>query len=412
MENHMSLLSQLSDPAVWETFYAYKASLAVPTPFLRELRGFIEAGAYLPVCERIAHGESFPLPKKSVISKLDTQKKRVVYSYPRAESTVLKLLTYLLLRRYDSLFSPALYSFRPGRTAKDAVRALTRTPGMRGMYAYQADVSNYFNSVPVERLLPMLQTALADDPPLLAFLSALLTEPKALENGLPVEEQKGIMAGTPPSAFFANLYLSALDRRFFEQGIPYARYSDDIIVFAESEADIKRLSNEIRAFLSEAGLKVNPEKELFSRPGDGWVFLGIRYQCGVIDIAPASLKKLKGKMRRKTRALQRWQAREGKTGEQAAKAFIRIFNAKLFEGGGAHELSWSRWYFPVINTTDSLKQIDAYAQDCIRCLVSGKRTKARFNVRYEDLKRLGYRSLVHAYYSALAQEEKEKSDES
>ena len=52
----------------------------------------------------------------------------------------------------------------------------------------------------------------------------------------------------------------------------------------------------------------------------------------------------------------------------------------------------------VINTTETLHVIDRYAQDCLRTLVSGKRTKARFNVRYEDLKALGYRSLVHEYY--------------
>ncbi|MBR4728603.1 MAG: group II intron reverse transcriptase domain-containing protein [Clostridia bacterium] len=401
----MSLLSQLSDPAVWESFYEYKASLAVPTPFLRELRGFIDARAYLPVCERIARGERFPLPKKSVVSKMDTQKKRVVYAYPRAESTVLKLLTYLMLRRYDGLFSPTLYSFRPGRTAKDAIRALTRTPGMRELYSYQADVSNYFNSVPIDRLLPLMKEALGDDPALLALLTALLTEPYVLENGVPIREEKGVMAGTPPSAFFANLYLSALDRAFAERGIPYARYSDDIIVFAESEAAVRSLAQEIRLELSSRGLAVNAEKEHVSAPADGWVFLGFRYQGGVVDIAPASLKKLKAKMRRKTRALQRWQRRSEKTGEQAAKAFIRIFNAKLFEGGGAHTLSWSHWYFPVLNTTRSLKVIDAYAQDCIRCLAAETRTKSRFNVRYEELKRLGYRSLVHAYYEELNESE-------
>ncbi|MBR2732042.1 MAG: group II intron reverse transcriptase domain-containing protein [Clostridia bacterium] len=405
----MSLLSQLSDPAVWASFYEYKASLAVPTPFLRELPGFIDARAYLPVCERIARGERFPLPNKSVISKMETQKKRVVYAYPRAESTVLKLLTYLLLRRYDGLFSPALYSFRPGRSAKDAVRFLTRVPGMRTMYAYQADVRNYFNAVPVERLLPLLREALADDPLLLSFLTGLLTEPQVLENGTPVTEQKGIMAGTPPSAFFANLYLSALDHRLAARGIPYARYSDDIIVFARTEPELRRLAEEIRTFLAQAGLSVNAEKEAFSSPEDGWVFLGIRYRGGVIDLAPASLKKIKAKMRRKARALKRWQLRNDVSSEKAAKAFIRVFNAKLFEGGGAHELSWSRWYFPVINTTDSLRQIDQYAQDCIRFLVSGKHTKARFNVRYEVLKRLGYRSLVHAYYAAL-EAEKERAD--
>ncbi|MBQ5398612.1 MAG: hypothetical protein IIU14_04140, partial [Ruminococcus sp.] len=63
-----------------------------------------------------------------------------------------------------------------------------------------------------------------------------------------------------------------------------------------------------------------------------------------------------------------------------------------------HDLTWSLWFFPVINTTASLKVIDSYAQDQLRYIISGKHTKSRFNVRYEDLKALGYRSLVHEYY--------------
>ena len=88
-------------------------------------------------------------------------------------------------------------------------------------------------------------------------------------------------------------------------------------------------------------------------------------------------------------------------GEKAAAAFIRVFNRKLFEQpeDQDHMLSWSLWYFPVINTVESLREIDRYAQDCLRFLISGRRTKARYNVRYDDLKQLGYRSLVHEYYS-------------
>jgi len=52
----------------------------------------------------------------------------------------------------------------------------------------------------------------------------------------------------------------------------------------------------------------------------------------------------------------------------------------------------------VINTDKSLREIDHYAAECARYILSGTRTKARFNVRYEDLKKLGYQSLVHAYH--------------
>ena len=344
-------------------------------------------------------GGAFPLPKKTVISKMSSSKKRTVYTYPLRENTVLKLLTYLLLRKYDGLFSDGLYSFRPGKTAKDAVRKLMRIKGIRQMYSYKVDIHNYFNSVPVEKFLPILQDALSDDQRLFSFLSSLLTEPRVIDHGKEITEQKGIMAGTPLSAFYANLYLRGLDSHFEEAGVPYARYSDDIILFAETEEELQKHARYVKSYLFDFGLTVNPDKECFATPSDGFTFLGFYCSQSEIDIAPATVKKLTGKMRRKTHALMRWRKRNGLSGEKAAAAFIRIFNRKLLDHGDDNELTWSFWFFSVINTTKSLHQIDLYAQDCIRYLVSGKRTKARYNVRYEDLKALGYKSLVHEYYA-------------
>ncbi|MBR5968232.1 MAG: group II intron reverse transcriptase domain-containing protein [Lachnospiraceae bacterium] len=409
----MSLLDRITDAETWEAFYEYKLSLACAKQFTGELRKFIDEKRYEPVCEGILAGRPFPLPRRAVISKMGTDKRRIVYTYPQAENTVLKLLTWLILRKYDRVFCDDLYSFRPGRTAKDAVRRLlkerrgllTGDAADRGtgpvtvqMYGYKVDIHDYFNSIPVERLLPMLKETLADDERLYEFLAALLAEPNVIDKGRVVSEQKGIMAGTPLSSFYANLYLAELDRHFAEAGVIYARYSDDIIVFAESEDEVRGHAEYIRGFLTERSLTVNPAKECYFAPGEGFVFLG--FYCGeeYVDIAPATLKKLKQKMRRKRDALARWAKRNEVSGEKAAKAFIRMFNRKLLESPQDNELSWSSWFFPVINTAESLHEIDAYAQDCLRYLVSGRHTKKRFDVRYEDLKELGYKSLVHEYY--------------
>ncbi|MBO4873305.1 MAG: group II intron reverse transcriptase domain-containing protein [Lachnospiraceae bacterium] len=404
-------MDKLSDPESWQGFYDYRTSLACPKEYEQELKSFLEKRAYLPVCESIARGDRFPLPRRAVISKLHSQKKRIVYIYPSDENTVLKLLTYLLLRKYDGLYAEGLYSFRPGRSAKDAIRHLTRLSGIRRMYAYKVDISNYFNSIPVERLLPMLREAVGEDAALYSFLEKLLTEEEVLDQGSAIREQKGIMAGTPLASFYANLYLKDLDQAFADKGIPYARYSDDIIVFADSREETALHAETIRRFLKESGLAVNPDKEQFFTPEEGWTFLGFSYREGVIDIAPATVAKLKQKMRRKTRALMRWSRRNGVEGTKAAAAFIRIFTRKLLENAGDNELTWSCWFFSVINTCESLKQIDAYARDSIRYLVSGTRTKARFNLRYEDIKALGYRNLVHAYYEYKEREKEAENAE-
>ncbi|WP_028510869.1 reverse transcriptase/maturase family protein [Ruminococcus sp. NK3A76] len=393
----MTLLDKLGDKECWEKFYEYKLSLCGDKSFPAELRRFIDSEGYRPVYRNIKNGTPFPLPKRSEVSKLGKQKKRVVYTYPDAENTVLKLLTYLMLRKYDGLFSRGLYSFRPGRNAKDAVRLLTRHSGIDGLYAYKADISNYFNSVPVDKLLPMIESAL-DDKELAGFLAALVSEPCAIKDGRPLAEQKGIMAGTPLSAFYANLYLAGLDKLFEQEGALYVRYSDDIIVFAHSAGQIRDCAVRIKEYLSDMGLCINPDKEQFFSPGEGWVFLGFCYKDGVTDIAPATLKKLKKKMKRKADSLARWAQRRGLPSEKAAAAFIRIFNSKLFEQSGDNELCWAMWFFPLLNTDSSLRVIDAYMQDCLRYIISGRRTKKRFDVRYKKLKQLGYRSLVNEYY--------------
>ncbi len=405
----MPLMDLLALPETWEAFYEYRTSLVCPKASARELRDFIDRRAYLPVCDSAARGDPFPLPRRTVLSKTGSEKKRVVYTYPEPENTVLKLLTWLLLRRYDGVFADNLWSFRPGRTAKDAVRFFVSRPEIEGLWAYKADVRNYFNSVPVERLLPMLAEVTEGDPALFAFLRRLLAEPLVLREGRPVPEEKGIMAGTPLSAFYANLYLKDLDHRYASAGVLYARYSDDIILFAPTEAAARDLADGLRAELACRGLDRNPEKEALTGPAEGWTFLGFHCRGRTVDVAPATAAKLKAKMRRKARALQRWKQRSGADGERAAAAFIRVFNRKLLESPAGSELSWKHWFFPVINTADTLREIDRHAQDCIRFLVSGKRTKARFGVRYGDLKALGYRSLVHDYY-ARGDEVREAAD--
>ncbi len=399
----MSLLDLLSDKEVWQKFYNYKASLASSSKTVKELSSFIAEKRYLPVCELIASGGKFPLPVKSVISKTGTDKKRTVYTYPDNENMVLKLLTYLLLRKYDCELSGNLYSFRPKVTAKDAVRSLTRHESISEMYSYKADIHDYFNSADISLLLPVLSETIkkhGEDDRLFSFLKKLLIEPKVIERGRIISEKKGIMAGTPLSSFYANIYLSSLDHEFEDDNIIYARYSDDIIVFAGSKEELLNHVNKIKTTFSLMNLEINHKKEYYSNPGESFTFLGFSVDGKKIDIAPVTLEKLKGKMRRKRDALSRWKKRNDIDGEKAAKAFIRIFNRKLFESPDDNELSWSMWFFPLINTTESLHIIDIYAQDCIRYLIYGRHTKGRYSVKYSDLKRLGFRSLLNEYYKS------------
>lgn len=52
----------------------------------------------------------------------------------------------------------------------------------------------------------------------------------------------------------------------------------------------------------------------------------------------------------------------------------------------------------MITRVDSLREIDHILQECLRYVGSGKKNNARYRVDYQEMHRLGYRSLVHSYY--------------
>ena len=366
---------------------------------IEDLSSFIHNREYLGVIDKIKNKDKFLPPVKKIVSKQYSSKKRIVYSFSREENYVLKLLTFLLIRQYDHIFAKNLYSFRAKHGVKKAIDFLRGDHHLFCKYVYKVDIHDYFNSVDINILLPNLKVIMKDEIDAYTFIERLLTDSRAVtSNGDIVYEKKGIMAGVPISSFLANVYLYQLDWHFFNNGNRYARYSDDIIVFACNELERKNSISYIHSFLADMNLSVNSEKESISNPHEPWDFLGVSYNNGIFDISPISAKKLKKKMWRKSRALLRWKNRKHIDNIYAAKAFVNSFNRKLYDNPINSELTWTRWYFPIINTTGTISMLDHYMQECIRYLATEKRTNKRYSFNYDMMKDLGYRSLVHEYY--------------
>lgn len=394
----MSILEELNNEGQWRRFFEHKKEGGHLSAFLeKRFLDFIDNKKYLPVVDAIQRGESLPLPSLTELNKKHSGKKRTVFVFPEAENMVLKLLAFLL-NKYDNIFPDNLYSFRRDRCVKVAIQDILRSISFSKHYTYKVDIHDYFNSVDTEEILRLLDEHLAQDADALSFIKSILTEPYCLRDGEAVLAKKGIMAGVPISGFLANLYLKELDEWFASRGITYARYSDDIIVFASSEEEIRLYESRIKAFLCQRRLEINPKKEVRTAPGEPWEFLGFSIKQTGVDISTISLEKIKDKMRRKARALVRWKKRKGAEAERAMRAFIRHFNAKFYDNPTQNDITWCRWYFPTITTDESLRQIDEYMLSCIRYIATGRHTKANFNLRYEEIKALGYRSLVHSFY--------------
>ena len=396
------IIAQLSDQEVWEEFLAWRLKKGrFNWNDFDEADLYVEREQYLPLARHLAGGGQLGIPQKITVNKMGSGKKRVVYCFAPDEMTVLKLIAHLLYK-YDDQFAPNCYAFRRGLRASDALLRLHRLTRDKAWWAYKLDIHNYFNSIPVPLLLPMLRELLRDDPGLYHFFEAFLQDDRAVSSGQIVREPRGVMAGTPTAPFLADVYLNRVDHYFADAGVLYARYSDDIILFAPDRDTLEQHKATLLRFLEESGLEVNPAKERLYAPGDAFEFLGFKCRGREIDISDASVRKLKDKIRRKARALQRWKKRKGMDPERAMRALIRFCNRKFFEDAQDGTLTWSRWFFPIITGAEGLRQIDHYLQDCLRALGTGRHNKANYRITYDDLKRLGYRSLVSEYYKGRA----------
>ena len=393
-----SILTQLTRQETWEEFLAYRLLKGRFTWHeFDEADSYVEREEYLPLAEKIARGEVLGIPTKKVINKMGTDKKRVVYSFAPDEMMLLKLIAFRLYD-YDGCFAPNCYAFRRGIKASDAIFHINRAIGGRKMWAYKLDIHDYFNSISIDILLPMLAKMMTDDLPLYRFFENMLTDNRVVFNGETILENHGVMAGTPTSPFLADVYLKEVDRYFSEAQVIYARYSDDIIMFAPNQESLEAHKRKMAEFLKQYRLEINPDKEKIYTPDDAYEFLGFKCHANIIDISEATKRKMKGKIKRATKSLMRWRNKKDIEPEKAMKALINRFNRVFFEDGDTEILTWSRWFFPVINNTDGLKEIDHYLQQNIRYLSTGKHNKSNYKTDYAQLKQLGYKSLVNEFY--------------
>lgn len=395
----VKIMERISVPESWQEFLQYKKERQhLSKTEQREMEEYIEKQKYKELLDEIRQPDYIPpLPLKKEINKGGTSKKRIVYSYPADYNMLLKMIAFSLYK-YDNQFSPNCYAFRKNYGVRDAIKRIRTTKGISEKYCLKVDISNYFNSIDVSLLLEKLVFLKKEDGKLYEMFEQLLTMDAAIVNGEKRMEKRGAMAGIPVSPFFANVYLKDVDRFFEEQGVLYFRYSDDILIFADTLEELVILQKQLYEKIESHYLTLNTSKVKISKPGEVWEFLGFCYQDGKIDLSENTKRKIKGKIKRKAHALRRWQSKKGLSGEKAAKGFIRAMNYKFFDSGDGTDFSWSRWFFSNLTTDAGLKEVDAYMQQYIRYCVTGRHYKGNYRISYEQFKAWGYRSLVHEFY--------------
>jgi RNA-directed DNA polymerase len=203
---------------------------------------------------------------------------------------------------FEHGFADGSYGFRPKRGCHDALREVDELIGDGYTFVVDADLKSYFDTIPHDCLVARIEEHVIDGGVLdlvRGWLKADIL--KGLDRWTPTA---GSPQGAVISPLLANIYLDPLDKLMAARGYRMVRYADDFVILCRTREAADAALDEVRAWVEANGLTLHPEKTHVGdcrAPGQGFEFLGYRFEAGRRNVRKKSLDKLKDTIRERTR---------------------------------------------------------------------------------------------------------------
>jgi RNA-directed DNA polymerase len=203
---------------------------------------------------------------------------------------------------FEHEFEPRSYGFRPALGCKDALREVDRQLKAGHFWVVDADLQSYFDTIPHDPLLAKVGTRISDRR-VLELIQRFLKQ-DIMEDMKRWTPTSGSPQGAVVSPLLANLYLHELDVEMREAGLVMVRYADDAMVLCHSREEAEAALARLHTWVSANGLALHPDKTHVGDcrvEGQGFEFLGYRFEAGQRQVRKKSLTALRDKIRAKTK---------------------------------------------------------------------------------------------------------------
>jgi len=250
------------------------------------------------IYRKIKNGIYEPNPPHIMEVPKSNGKTRNITVYQIPDAAVSTLYYEQLLSKNKHRFSSFSYAYRNDRNVHFAIQdiAVDLSQHARTFIA-EFDFSDFFGSISHEYLFEQFDKNGF-------FISE--EERKIIRSFLPPSMGVGIPQGSSISLFLANLVCWELDRNFEKNGIQFARYADDTVIWSQEYDKICKAFEIINDFSENAGVKINVGKSdgisLLTREGlpaelesvkHKIDFLGYSISVDHLSIKEKSVKKIK-----------------------------------------------------------------------------------------------------------------------
>jgi hypothetical protein len=377
----------------------------------KDLYDFARSGLHnLTEIHRALTSESFSFRPAVALQRNFRGKHRTLYIYPWEERLVDLLLYRLLSARLHDWFSPNCYAYRLRGFGLDRCQrriaklfGATETP----LYAVKRDIANYFPSVEHGQLLAELAELIEPGDYLFRLLEERARFPYEGE-GRTLHAEQGIAFGTPVACFFANVYLTPLDRRLDSlPGLRYFRYADDLLLLSSNRQTMEAAIAHFQEAMDELKLRSKASHEenlLLSRFGASSIdfasasrirHLGLEFCAdGAVRLSRDKCRKICNVFRF---AFRRKRAKLARIHDPIKRAEFVIGTARHALEQSVRNVAIVDYYLKHVSDEDQLRLLDRWlAEEVLSIAFNGGHHKSFFRLLpFRSLRAMGLPSLVH-----------------